>query len=298
MSGKSPGCSKSLMLAKAFIHCRSMDSCRSAAAQKRLPSLSIGTRKGIMVWAWMLWSTHSSKHEGDYGLGMDALVSGQRTHRNTKGIIMVWAWMLWSAHSSKHERKNGLGMDALVSGQRTHQNTNADMVWAWMLWSAHSSKHEGDYGLGMDALVSALIETRRELWFGHGCSGQRTHQNTNGNMVWAWMLWSAHSSKHEGNSGLGMVSVCSWNTKGIMVWAWMLWSAHSSKHGGHYGLGMDALVSVCSWNTKGIMWFGHGCSGQRVLLEHERKYGLGMDALVSVCLWNTKGIMVRAWMLW
>ena len=30
-------------------------------------------------------------------------------------------------------------------------------------------------------------------------------------------------------------------------------------------------------------WFGHGCSGERMLLEHERYYGLGMDALVSVC---------------
>ena len=26
--------------------------------------------------------------------------------------------------------------------------------------------------------------------------------------------------------------------------------------------------------------FGHGCSGERMLLEHERNYGLGMDALV------------------
>ena len=31
------------------------------------------------------------------------------------------------------------------------------------------------------------------------------------------------------------------------------------------------------------LWFGHGCSGERMLLEHERHYGLGMDALVSVC---------------
>ena len=119
-----------------------------------------------------------------------------------------------------------------------------------------------------------------------GCSGQRTHHNTNGNVVWAWMLWSAHALgtrrelwfehgcsgqrmllEHEGDYGLGMdalVSVCSWNTKGIMVWAWMLWSAHA--------LG-----------TRRELWFGHGCSGQRMLLEHEGNYGLGMDALVSVC---------------
>ena len=84
------------------------------------------------------------------------------------------------------------------------------------------------------------------------------------------------------NYGLGMdalVSVCSWNMSGIMVWAWMLWLA--------YALG-----------TRTELWFGHGCSGLRMLLEHERNYGLGMDALVSVCSWNPHGIMVWAWMLW
>ena len=64
-----------------------------------------------------------------------------------------------------------------------------------------------------------------------------------------------------------------------MVWAWMLWSA--------YALG-----------TRTELWFGHGCSGQRTLLEPERNYGFGMDALVSVCSWKTNGIMVSAWMLW
>ena len=176
------------------------------------------------------------------------------------------------------------------------------MVWEWMLWSP--------YALG----------TRTELWFGHGCSGQR-------------MLL-----EHERNYDLGMdalVTVCSWNTNGIMVWAWMLWSPYALgtrtelwfghgcsghcmllEHERNYGLGMDALVTVCSWNTIGFMvcawmlwspcalgtrtelWFGHGCSGQRMLLEHERSYGLGMDALVSVCSRNTNGITVWAWMLW
>ena len=32
-----------------------------------------------------------------------------------------------------------------------------------------------------------------------------------------------------------------------------------------------------------LAWFGHGCSGNRMLLKHERYYGLGMDALVTVC---------------
>ena len=40
------------------------------------------------------------------------------------------------------------------------------------------------------------------------------------------------------------------------------------------------------------LWFGHGSSGERMLLEHKRNCGLGMDPLVSVCSWNTNGIMV------
>ena len=66
---------------------------------------------------------------------------------------------------------------------------------------------------------------------------------------------------------------------GTMIWAWMLWSA-------------DAL------GTRTDLWFGHGCSGQRMLLEHERNCDLGVDALVSGCSWNTNGIMIWAWMLW
>ena len=140
-----------------------------------------------------------------------------------------------------------------------------------MLW-----EHVRDYGFGMDALVivcsgntngiivwawmlwsSYALGTRTRLWFGHGCSGQR-------------MLWA-----HERDYGLGMdalVSIRSGNTNGIMVWAWMLWSS--------YALG-----------TRTRLWFGHGCSGQRMLWAHERDYGLGMDALVSVCSGNTNGVM-------
>ena len=73
--------------------------------------------------------------------------------------------------------------------------------------------------------------------------------------------------EHKRNYGLGMdalVIVCSWNANGIMVWAWMLSSS--------YALG-----------TRMELWFGHGCSGHRMLLEHDRFYGLGMDALVIVC---------------
>ena len=77
----------------------------------------------------------------------------------------------------------------------------------------------------------------------------------------------------------GLVTVCSWNSNGHRFWAWMLWSS--------YAVG-----------TRTESWFGHGCSGHRMLLERIRNYGVGMDALVTVCSWNTYGIMVWAWMLW
>ena len=32
------------------------------------------------------------------------------------------------------------------------------------------------------------------------------------------------------------------------------------------------------------LWFGHGCSGDQKLLEHERCSGLGMDATVTVAM--------------
>ena len=76
-----------------------------------------------------------------------------------------------------------------------------------------------------------------------------------------------------------LAGVCSWNTNVILVWAWMLWCAY-------------ALA------TQTLLWFGHGCSGKRMLLQHKRYDGFGMDAVVSVCSWNMNIIMVWAWMLW
>ena len=47
-----------------------------------------------------------------------------------------------------------------------------------------------------------------------------------------------------------------------LVSAWMLWRP--------YALG-----------THTELWFGHGCSGDRMLLEQERNHGLGLDAPVT-----------------
>ena len=156
-------------------------------------------------------------------------------------------------------------------------------------------------------------------------------------MVWAWVLWSAYALgtrtllwfghgcysagmllEHERYYGLGMdapVTVCSWNTNVISVWAWVLWSPRAFgtgtfswfghgcsgqrmllEHERYSGLGMDALIIECS-ATRMSFWFGHGCYSDRMLLEHRRHYGLGMDATVTACFWNTTAIVVWAWML-
>ena len=49
--------------------------------------------------------------------------------------------------------------------------------------------------------------------------------------------------------------------------------------------------------TRTLLWFGHGCTGHRMLSTHERYSGLGMDALVTVCSRNTNVITVWAWLL-
>ena len=112
--------------------------------------------------------------------------------------------------------------------------------------------------------------------FGHGCSGHRV------------------LSEHERSHGLGMgalVSVCSWNTNAIMVWAWVLQC--------RYALG-----------TRTLVWFGHGCSNDRMLLEHEPRntnvvwFGEYVVWFGEWMLWPTYALetrtffVVSAWVLW
>ena len=255
----------------------------------------------------------------------------------------------------EYERYHSLGMDALAT--LCSWNTNVIMVWAWAQWQR--------YALG----------TRTLSWFGHGCSGnpmllehERYYalgmgavatvcsRNTNVIMLWAWMLRQPYALgtrtlscfghgrsgngmllEHECYHGLGMdalATLCSWNTNVIMLWAWAQWQPYALgtrtlscfghgcsgnpmllEHERHHGLGMDALATLCSWNTNVIMvwawmlwqpyalgtrtlsWFGHGRSGNDMLLEHERYHALGMGAVATVCSWNTNVIMVSAWML-
>ena len=163
---------------------------------------------GTMVWAWMLWSPYAlgtrmelwfghecsghcmlSEHERNYGLGMDALVTV--CSRNTNGI-MIWAWKLWSPYALGTRTELWFGPGS--SGHRMLLEHEEKYGWACMLWRPHA------------------LGTRTELWFGHGCSGHR-------------MLL-----EHEWSYGLGMdalVTVCCWNTNGSIVWAWVLWSLYA-----------------------------------------------------------------------
>ena len=229
-------------------------------------------------WSRMLWSSYALgtrtlswfgngcsghrmllEHARYYGLGTDALVIVCSWNTN---VIMVWARMLWSSYAlrartiswfghgcsghrmlSEHERYHGLGTDALVTV--CSSNRNVIMVWAWMLWSSYAlgTQTLSWFGHGCSGRSSYALGARTLLWFGHGCSGHR-------------ML--LEQKRYHGLRTDALVIVCSWNTNVIMVWAWMLWSS--------YALG-----------TRTLLWFGHGCSGHRMLLEHARHYGLGSN---------------------
>ena len=69
----------------------------------------------------------------------------------------------------------------------------------------------------------------------------------------------------------------------------------AEKQGGLLFPKMGRALGVCRYalGTRRQLWFGHGCNGKRMLLEHERDYGLDMDAKDSVCSWNTKDVIDR-----
>ena len=253
------------------------------------------TTNVIMVWG-MHWSPCVRGPRGYYGLSMDALGT---VCSWTTNVIMVWARMHWppcargprtslwfgqrcTGHRVlvDHERYHGLGMDALATV--FSWTTNVIMIWACMHWSPCARgprtslwfgqgctghrvlvDHERHYGLG-DSLVTVCSWTTRLLWFEHGCTGHRVLVD------------------HERYYGLGkdaLATVCSWTTNVIMVWATMHWSP-------------------CARGPRTLSWFGHGCTGHRVFVDHERYYDLGMHALVTVCSWTTDVIMVWARMHW
>ena len=82
------------------------------------------------------------------------------------------------------------------------------------------------------------------------------------------MFWSVLEENH----GLGMdslLSVCSWNANAIKVLAWMLWSAYApgTRAKSWFGHGCSGQRMLLALGTRTELWFGHGCSGQRMLLD-------------------------------
>ena len=74
-----------------------------------------------------------------------------------------------------------------VAGSSSHERSTKAVCGGTLSRKALRYADERNYGLAMDAVVTALMERWTELWFGHGCSGTRTHGKMNGIMVWAWM---------------------------------------------------------------------------------------------------------------
>ena len=96
------------------------------------------------------------EHEGNYGLGMDAMETV--CSWNTKDVM--------DRMLLQHAGHYGLCMNATV----TVCSRNTKDVMDRMLL-----QHEGDYGLGMDVKVTV-------------CSW-----NTKATMVWAWMQWKPYA---------------------------------------------------------------------------------------------------------
>ena len=104
---------------------------------------------------------------------------------------------------------------------------------------------EGLYKLGS---FTYALGTRMELWFGHGCSGDRVLFEHERNYVLGCFGYGCCGDRmlleHEQNYALDMdtlVTVCSWNKSGIMVWARMLWLPHVLEHKRYCALGLNAL---------------------------------------------------------
>ena len=192
------------------------------------------------------------------------------------------------------------------------------MVWAWAHWQpcALGTRTLSCFGHGRIA-NHMLLEHERYHALGMGASPT----------VCSW-----NRKRYHGLSMHALATVCSRNTNVIMLWAWAHRQPHAlgtrtlscfghgrianrmlSEHERYHALGMGASPTVCSRNTNVIMlwawahrqpyalgtrtlsWFGHACSGNRMLSEHERYHALGMGASPTVCSRNTNVIMLWAW---
>ena len=75
----------------------------------------------------------------------------------------------------EHQRNYGLGMDALTGYRMLLEHVRSYGLGHECTGNRMLLEHLRNYGLGIDALLIELTRTLMELWFGHGCSANRTH---------------------------------------------------------------------------------------------------------------------------
>ena len=231
-----------------------------------------------------------SEHECYHGLGMSVLVSVCSQNMN---VTMVWAWMHYSNRMlSKHVRSRKRNVIIVWSGHRTLSQHERFMVWPWTHWTwyalktptflrlEHGCTCDGMSGLVMDALVTVCSQ----------------NANVNVTMVWDGCSGNRMLSEHEYYYGFGidaLGTVCSRNTyalerRTLYGLAMDALDTVCLQHQRYSGRSMAALVTACmAWPWRighRMLWFGHECTGNRMLSKHEQYYGFGMDALVPYAL--------------
>ena len=92
------------------------------------------------------------------------------------------------------------------------------------------------------------MHSEHELYFGLDMDARATVYSRNTNVIMITVV------------RLGMdalATACTQSTNVMMVWAWMHWRP-------------------IALGTQTLLWFGHGCTGDSMNLEHQRYDGLGI----------------------
>ena len=260
-----------------------------------------------MVWAWMLCLVENGRY---YGLGMDALGMGCSQEWTSlwfghgcfgngmlsgMDVIMVWAMDALGMGCSQEWTSLWFGHGCFGNGMLS--GMDVIMVWAWMLWERDALRNGRHMVWAMDALGMGCSQEWTSLWFGHGCFGNGMLSGMDVIMVWAWMLWEWDALRNGRHYGLGNGCFGNGMLSGmdvIMVWAWMLWEWDALRNGRHYGLGMDAKVIV-RFRILSLFWFGHGCSGNRVLSDMDVIMVWAWMLSFSYALENGRVLGISAW---
>ena len=161
-------------------------------------ALGNGPYDNIVVWARTCAGHRVRSVDAMFYLAMD-------------GLVIVCAWertLLWLGHG--------------CAGHHLRTSMDVIMVWAWMRGSSYALGNGCYFGLGMDALLIAIPRERPLLWFGHGCSPNRTHKNTNvirhgcvDQSMWSGMdvilVWALGCPSIRGHPKLGSEGLDKWN---------------------------------------------------------------------------------------